>query len=82
MLRDKLDQRRQFRTPKANVGGQRHGRQPELRVALGLFNVNVRRLLTLVAEEEEPETSNVEDGWHTENLPGAARGRQRTLGTG
>ncbi len=82
MLRDQLDQRRQFRTPEPNVGSQRHGRQPELRVALGLFNVNVRRFLTFVAEEEEPEPSDVEDGRHSGNLPGAAGHRQQALGTG
>ena len=82
MLRDQLDQRCQFRTPEADVGSQRHGRQPELRVALGLFHVNMRRLLTFVAEEEEPETSDVEDGRHSGNLPGAAGRRQQAPGTG
>lgn len=76
MLGDQSDQRRQFRTPKSHVGGQGDGAQPELRVSLGLFHMDVRRLLPLIAEEEEPEASNAEDRRHSGNLPATGERRQ------
>jgi hypothetical protein len=38
--------------------------------------MDVRGLLALVAEEEEPEASNTEDGRHSGNLPAAGGRRQ------
>jgi len=48
----------QLRAPKPCVRRQGDWREPEPGVALGMVDVNVRRLLALVAEEEEPVASN------------------------
>jgi hypothetical protein len=43
----------EFATSKAVVGRQTDGCKPELRVALSLFDMNVRGFFAFVAEEEE-----------------------------
>src|SRR6266540_3648215 len=66
MLGNQLTQLRELVTPEAIVPRQRHGIQPELGVALRMLNVNVCRLLSLAAEEEEPIAADPQDGRHCE----------------
>ena len=42
--------------------------KPELRVTLGLLDVNVRRLVPLVTEEKESIAADPEYGWHPRKL--------------
>jgi hypothetical protein len=65
MLFDEASQLRQFVTAKPLVGGETDWGQPELRVPLGLFDVDVRRLVALIAEKEKAEPLHPEDGRHT-----------------
>jgi hypothetical protein len=76
MLLDQPYQRGELRTSEPDVRGQRYGHEPKLGVSLCLFNMNVRRLLPLVAEEKEAESCDAEDGRHAGNLPATAGSRQ------
>ena len=45
---------REFATSKAVVGPETDGCKPELRIALSLFDMNVRGFFAFVAEEKKP----------------------------
>jgi len=44
---------------------QLYGIKPELRVCVAGFHMDVRRLRSFVAEEEESKPTFSKDGWHT-----------------
>lgn len=68
MLEDQATELAQFLTPKAMRGSQRNWIKPELGVALGLFYMDVRGLVPLVAEEEEPVARDPQNGRHGNKL--------------
>ena len=55
-------------TSKAVVGDETDGGKPELRIALSLFDMNVRRFFAFVAEEEKPIAVDAEDCRHVRKL--------------
>ena len=59
-----------------------HRLEPKLRPALARLDVDVRRLVPFVAEEEEPEPADAEDCGHAPSLSASFRGggRNRTAG--
>jgi hypothetical protein len=64
VLYDEGENAIQFVPAEAVVCCQSYGAQPELRVILIPFYMDVRRLLAFVAEEEELVGADSQDGWH------------------
>jgi len=77
VLFDERVQLRQLATPKTNVARKTDRFDPELGVAFRLFNVDVRRLFALVAEEEEPVTAYSKNRGHTETYRATRPGTNR-----
>ena len=64
MLLDKPLDLAQFAAVEAVVGGQRDRIEPELGLVPACLDVDMRRLLPLIAVEEEPEASDPKDSRH------------------
>lgn len=68
-FRNNLLQLRQLVAAKAVIARQAHGLEPKLRVAAGMVYRNVRRLISLFAEEEEPVSANSQHRRHEDSVP-------------
>jgi len=58
----------QLAASKPIVRGEADRRKPQLRITLGLLDMNVCRLVALVAEKEETIARNPQDGRHTRKI--------------
>lgn len=65
MLFNQLVKLAQFPATKPVIDSEPNGLQPKLRVAFRLFDVNMSRFVTFVAEQEEPISTAAKDGWRT-----------------
>jgi hypothetical protein len=64
VFHNEIVQLSQLRAAKASRIGQLNGLQPELGVSLRLLNVDVRRFISLSAEEEKSIAMNSQHLWH------------------
>ncbi len=64
MFHNEIVQLSQFRAAEASRIGQLNGLQPELGIALGLLDVDMRWLVSFSAEEEKTIAMNSQDLWH------------------
>jgi hypothetical protein len=65
MVVDQTMKRCQFATAEADIRGETYGIEPELGVAFCLLNMDMRRLLPLIAKKEEAISSDTKDRRHT-----------------